>query len=299
MTGIELQMLQALPLDIKIMKTEARISEFVEHFGLDGVYVSYSGGKDSEVLVDIVRRLYPEVKIVFINTGVELPGIYKQVAMRKRSGWNIEYVLPKKRFVDIVKDFGFPVVSKEQAGYIYEHNNTKSEELKKLRLEGKNGSWKISEKWKFLLDADFKISGKCCYYLKKEPANRYERKTKRRPITGMMAQESSIRKVAYLKSGCNAFDAKRQISAPLGFWLEKDIWDYINQYELEISEEYTVNGRLRTGCAYCLFGANQEECKTGTNNIMRLKKDYPLLYKFVIEKLGYNKIMTTLNLKWK
>ena len=68
-TNEELKMLQALPLDIKIKKTELRIKEWYEEF--DGqVYVSRSGGKDSDVLGDIVKRLYPDVPHVFVNTGL-------------------------------------------------------------------------------------------------------------------------------------------------------------------------------------------------------------------------------------
>lgn len=175
MTNNELVMLQALPLEIKVMKTEQRIKEWVRHWGLDKVYVSYSGGKDSEVLVDICRKLYPNILIVFVNTGVELPGTVKQVLKRKKEGWNIETVIPKKRFVDIVKEYGYPVVSKEQSQYIHQYKTTNSEKIKKLRWEGINGSWKISEKWKYLVNSDFDISDKCCFFLKKEPILRIER----------------------------------------------------------------------------------------------------------------------------
>ena len=43
----ELKMRQALPLDIKVRMTEQRIREWVSEYGIDGVYVSFSGGKVS------------------------------------------------------------------------------------------------------------------------------------------------------------------------------------------------------------------------------------------------------------
>lgn len=67
----------------------------------------------------------------------------------------------------------------------------------------------------------------------------------------MMTCESNLRKTEYIKTGCNAFNAKRQISKPLGFWTEKDIWDYIKEFNLEISEMYTKYGADRTGCYGC------------------------------------------------
>lgn len=89
-TREELKMLQALPLDVKIRKTQQRIREWVEHYGEDGVYVSFSGGKDSTVLLDIVRKMYPEIEAVFVNTGLEYPGRY----------------IKKNRAVEIVKKGG-------------------------------------------------------------------------------------------------------------------------------------------------------------------------------------------------
>ena len=74
-TMSELRQLQALPLDLKIKKTELRIREWVDYWGVDGVYVSFSGGKDSTVLLDICRRLYPGIVAVFSDTGLEFPEI--------------------------------------------------------------------------------------------------------------------------------------------------------------------------------------------------------------------------------
>ena len=70
----QLQQMQALPLEAKILKTQQRIREWYEHW--DGnVYVSFSGGKDSTVLLHIVRGMYPDVPAVFSDTGLEFPEI--------------------------------------------------------------------------------------------------------------------------------------------------------------------------------------------------------------------------------
>lgn len=298
MTNIELKMLQALPLEVKIMKTEARVSEWVEHFGVDRVYVSYSGGKDSDVLVDIVRKLYPDIKIIFINTGMELPKNIKHVLSKKKLGWNLTIIQPKKRFKEIIMDYGYPVISKEQSQYIHQYNVAKSEKTKDTRLNGnKYGRGKISDKWKYLLNEDIKISDRCCYWLKKEPIARIEKELGLIPIIGVMAEESAQRKSTYLQNGCNSFDSKRPVSKPLGFWLESDIWEYIKIHNIDISEEYTVNGRCRTGCSGCLYGAHQQEKLTGDNNITLLKRDYPKLYNMFMDEYGYRRIMDILKLK--
>lgn len=297
MTHNELTMLQALPLEIKVMKTQARIREFVERFGINGVYVSYSGGKDSEVLVDICKKMYPNIQIVFSNTGQEYPETVRQVMKRKRQGYNIEILKPKLRFKDVIKQYGYPAISKEQSQYIYEVKNTSSEKLKNLRMKGdKKGGFKISEKWKYLINSDLNISHKCCYVLKKEPMKTYESKTKRKPIVGVMAGESERRKTTYLKTGCNSFEGNAQ-SKPLGFWKESDIWEYIETTNLEISECYTKHGMKRTGCYGCLFGCHLEERATGTNRIVNLKKTHRRLYDHLMNDLDYKRVMKVLKLK--
>ena len=75
----ELKLLQNYPLDLKIEKTKLRIREWVDYYGEDGVYISFSGGKDSTVLLDIVRSMYPDIEAVFSNTGLEFPEIVQFV----------------------------------------------------------------------------------------------------------------------------------------------------------------------------------------------------------------------------
>ena len=90
----ELRLLQAQPLELKIMRTQARIREWVDRFGVDAVYISFSGGKDSTVLLDIARKLYPNIKAVFANTGLEYPEIQSFVKQHK----NVDIIRPKMRF---------------------------------------------------------------------------------------------------------------------------------------------------------------------------------------------------------
>ena len=75
----ELRLMQNYPLDLKIMKTKQRIIEWVNEYGIEGVYVAFSGGKDSTVLLHIVRSLYPQIEGVFANTGNEFPEIVQFV----------------------------------------------------------------------------------------------------------------------------------------------------------------------------------------------------------------------------
>lgn len=106
--------LQALPLERKIQITQARIIEWYQHYK-GNVCVSFSGGKDSTVLLDLTRRIYPGVKAVFSNTGFEYPEIQKFA----KSFDNVDFIAPPVRFNEVISTYGYPVISKEVAEAIY------------------------------------------------------------------------------------------------------------------------------------------------------------------------------------
>lgn len=60
----DLRYFQSLPLDIKVAMTQTRLREWVNHYGVSGVYISFSGGKDSTVLLHIAWQIYPDIKAV-------------------------------------------------------------------------------------------------------------------------------------------------------------------------------------------------------------------------------------------
>ena len=93
-------------------------------------------------------------------------------------------------------------------------------------------------KYQFFLDAPFEISNHCCSVFKKELTASYGRKTGRKPITAQTASESRLRTQVWLRNGCNAFEAKKQISNPMSFWTEQDVLLYIRNYNVKICSVY-------------------------------------------------------------
>ena len=73
-TQEDLKTMQAWSLERKIQVTQTRIIEWYQKFN-GKVCVSFSGGKDSTVLLHIARQLYPDIEAVFVDTGLEYPEI--------------------------------------------------------------------------------------------------------------------------------------------------------------------------------------------------------------------------------
>ena len=111
----DLYQMQSLPLSIKIRMTMRRIREWVEYYGIDGVYVSFSGGKDSTVLLDMARQIYPELWAVHVDTGLEYPEIKRFVKRYE----NVKIIRPKMNFRQVIIKYGYPMIGKEVANCVY------------------------------------------------------------------------------------------------------------------------------------------------------------------------------------
>ena len=110
----DLRQKQALPLNLKIRLTKSRIRDWINEFGEDGVYISFSGGKDSTVLLHLVREDYPNVPAVFVDTGLEYPEIREFV----KSFDNVTWLKPKMNFRKVIETYGYPFISKELSDII-------------------------------------------------------------------------------------------------------------------------------------------------------------------------------------
>lgn len=345
----ELREYQSYPLQLKIDLTISRIRAWIKEYGEQGCYISFSGGKDSTVLMDIVRnRMGYNVPALFVNVPTQFPEL-KEFAMT----WdNVEIINPKISFMEVCEKYGFPLISKETAdcvkgarkylhnlGNEYDHNvleeidGTELAELMNKDKYKKNGSvcrlanilgmntrsnnyqakGEISkedkskysqEKWKFFLDADFEISGRCCSVMKKNPSHQYSQRTGRKPMTAEMAEESRQRTLQWLQNGCNGFNMEEPKSTPMSFWTEQDVLAYIYQDKLPICSvygdvvidyeamgelegqvvfedfgqdiKYKTTGCNRTGCCLCAFGSHLESKEDA--RFLMLKETHPKMY---------------------
>lgn len=316
----DLKQMQSLPLEAKIIMTQQRIRQWYDYW--DGqVYVSFSGGKDSTVLKHIVDNtpgVY-DVPAVFVNTGLEYPEIQRFVKDVQAGKWdcfNSDVVIlrPEMRFDEVIKKYGYPVISKDISTCIkWAKTGSKS------RIDRLNGTCVMKDgrpsmfncaKWKFMLEAPYEVGADCCKVMKKKPSAKYEKQTGRKPMIGMLAEESLKRRDAWMKTGCNAFDIKRPQSQPMAFWTEQDVLHYIKKFNVPYcpvygdiqvkpdagAEEGQINvidylecydqedvlettGCDRTGCIFCMFGCHLEK---EPNRFQRLKETHPRQYEYCI-----------------
>lgn len=289
--------------------TNKRIIEWYEHHE-GSVYISFSGGKDSTVLLDLVRKQYPKVPAVFSDTGLEYPEIREFVKTIDNCVW----VKPRKNFRQVIDQYGYPVVSKRIARFIHDLQNPtdKNFNVRNLHLTGynRNGDYcstmKLPKKWMYLIDAPFKISEKCCHYIKKDPLDQYTKQTGNYPYIGTLTEESSMREKEYLKHGCNTFNSSRPSSQPISFWTNQDILTYLKTNNIPYAKSIygeikEIDGILkttkeqRTGCMFCMFGLQFDEIP---NRFQRMKITHPSQYKYCMENLKIKEVLEFIDIPY-
>lgn len=288
----DLRELQHKPFSWKVEHALDVIREFVEREGAGGVYVSFSGGKDSLVLLHLVRSVYPDVPAVFANTGIEFPEQVRFV----RTFPNVKELHPIKHFPKILEEDGIVYPSKEVAMYIKAAKNGATFAVNGLKgkdLVGEPNRYKNRfKKWAYLMDCGVKISPDCCELMKEKPMRDYERRENKSPIIGTRAEESFRRAVGWMKSGCNSFVGQRHKSTPLSLWTEQDVLEYIVKNRIALSPMYgdvvkadgrfMLTGCARTGCMFCPVPIAHGDLRS----LEYAREHHPKMYKTIMEKFG-------------
>lgn len=272
-------------LDLKIAYSKALIHSFYRTCNRR-VYVSFSGGKDSTVLLHLTRSIIPRVPAVFFDTGLEFP----EVRDFAKSKDNVLTIRPALSFKDVVEKYGYPVGGKNLAHWVDLAQRGQPSGIRQMSADTKYGY----KKYAWLVDAPFRISEKCCDKLKKEPATRYHRDTGRCPLIGTRTEESKIRAQTWFNSG-EINDSAVKSCTPLSIWRDSDIKEYIRRFNLEISPIYS-KGYDRTGCAYCMFGIFSDP-----GRFIKLKHTHPQLWAYCMKDydkggIGLEKVLDFLSI---
>lgn len=304
----ELKEMQSWPLERKIAVSQTKIIEwFLRHNG--AVTCNFSGGKDSTVLLDLVRRCYPDVEAIYVDTGLCYPEV-RNFAINTPNTTVIKPKLCKVCtdcidgcFASIINNHGWCYPSKDVArtlryaakGSAYAVNRVKG-----LNKDGTPSWFKETryKKWAFLLDSGINISDICCEIMKERPLDKYMKQTGKMPFIGTMASESNRRKQSWLRVGCNAFEKRKPSSQPLSFWVEDNILRYLRDFKIPYASVYgdivagrngklRTTGEKRTGCTLCPIGCHLDK----ESRFKRLAVSHPELYYHVIHELDLKRLL--------
>lgn len=204
------------------------------------------------------------------------------------------FLAPIKPKVQVIREFGWPVLSKEIAGKIalLQNPSDKNRTVRHAIITGETGEYggyqkhsrmKMSQKWleKFggadaegaalgYASAPFKVSSKCCYYLKEKPCDDWAKAHNSVPYLGLMASEGGLRQKALMMHGCNYFGGTTIRSAPFAIFSRQDLLRLAVDLQVPVPAEYGEIVRdkdglwrttlaQRTGCTMCGFGIHLEQ----------------------------------------
>lgn len=327
--------MQQLPYNVKVKRAEMRAKEFVEKLDDLGMTAHVSvGGLDSITLLLFLRSI-----------GLDLPAISVSMLedksiQRVHKELGVIAIPPKLSKARILNEYGFPVISKRIAGKIdtLQHPTEKNRTVRHAIVTGecgaqghyaKNSRMKLPKKWLELFAgyenenegvnykiAPFKVSNKCCLYMKEQPCDRWAKDHNSRPFLGLMASEGGQREESLVEHGCNYFGKTVIRSAPFAPFMRKDLLQLALDLKVPVPEIYGeirrksdgtlyTTGAQRTGCSMCGFGIHLEK---RPHRFDQLRERNPKEWEFYMyrcctdpqtgEKFGWGRVLDYIGVEW-
>ena len=331
---------QNVPYAQKVKMSEQRIIEFIHECKNRGLNYHVSvGGLDSIVLAKMIERLGFDVPRVSASS---LEDRSIQIVHKEMGCIVVNPVKPKVR---ILQEEGFPVLSKRIANKIDTLANP-TEKNKTVRHAiitgecGAQGHFATDSKMRLPLTylklfggldeegrklgyqkPNFKVSHKCCYYLKEKPCDDWAKEHNSVPFLGLMASEGGQRADALEENGCNYFGKTTARSCPFAFYFHSDVVHLAVDLGVHIPDiygdvkisdktnefgdhEYYTTGEQRTGCSMCGFGIQLE---TRPHRFDRLYERNPKEWEFWMKRCckhddgteyGWGEVLDYLGIPW-
>ncbi len=230
---------QKAPYEEKVSRAYNLAWEFYKAVG-GKAYVAV-GGLDSITLYLFLRSI-----------GIDVPAVSASVLedksiQRVHKALGVITLKPLRSKVEVIREFGWPILSKEIAGKIslLQRPSEKNATVRHAIITGETGAqggyrsgtrMQMPKRWLELFGgadqeggnlgykaADFLVSDKCCYYLKEKPCDNYHKETGRWPYMGLMASEGGRRQKALASNGCNYISEKTKRSAPFATFNRQDL----------------------------------------------------------------------------
>lgn len=281
----------AMPYEAKVALAENRIWEWHDTcWANDKDYHVSVGGLDSITLLALVRKVLGPDTI-----GVSISQLEDKSIQRVHEEMGVVRINPMKTKVRVLKELGFPVVSKAKANkihYLLDKDADKQTFIHAIMTGdmGAQGHFqhsekiKLPDKWIELFGGNyaymrpdlncktpnFKVSSECCYWLKELPADKWAKEHNSWPFLGLMQSEGGQREMGLLKNGCNYVGKSTARSCPFNYFTRQDLLQLALDLNVHVPEIYgeivrEPDGTLRTtkaqrtGCSMCGFGIHMEK----------------------------------------
>ena len=266
------QVKQKQPYEFKRKYAEIRINEFMRECGKRDLNCHVSvGGLDSITLLVLIRSMG--------YTASDVPGVSISALEDSSVQWvhralGVERLKPYKNKVDILQEFGFPVISKEVAAKIelLANPSEKNKTVRHAIITGDTGEYggyrkgtrmQLANRWLQLFGGyaneeegcnygippeGVKVSSQCCYWLKEKPADDWAKEHHSAPFLGLMASEGGRRQKSLMINGCNYFGKSTVRSAPFAIFMRQDILTLaleMDKYYREHIDDFAKNAKLR------------------------------------------------------
>lgn len=320
---------QQLPYEQKIIHAELRAREFYEK--MDGNVCISVGGLDSITLLLLLRRMGLDVPAVSISSieDKSIQEVHKQLG--------VEAIKPYKSKVEVIKEFGYPVISKAKASKIENLQKVDSAELTFIHAimtgqMGEQGKFqksnkiKLPDKWIKIFGgnyadhrpdidwkahptygiAPFKVSAECCKWMKEKPAQDWQKEHNLVPYLGLMASEGGQRELGLMKNGCNYYGKSVTRSCPFATFYRQDLLRLALDLDVPVPKIYGEIARKRDGTLYttraqrtgCSMCGFGIHIEKRPHRFDRLREDNPKEWHFWMYDMGWGEVLDYIGVPW-
>lgn len=244
----------------------AKIKSINEQYDLEhNGYIAFSGGKDSTVLHYLIDEALPGNNIprVYVSTGIDYKLISDFVQNLQKKDNRIVIIRPINSVRKVLEQHGYPFKSKIHSMCVEYFQTDRTKNMWKGYTGQRPEYWHSRTcpkklMYQFTDDFKLKISDKCCFYMKEEPMQRWQKENNRTvAITGIMREEGGRR----MSSSCAVFKGKKlsRFQPLVPVTKEWEEW-YIGISNITLCPLYYAPFNFeRTGCKGCPFNVELEK----------------------------------------
>ena len=331
-----------LPYEAKKRHAELRAREFVNDCCREGLNYHISvGGLDSITLLLFLRSIGIDAPAVSVSglEDISIQRVHKQLGVERLQSAKRDDGKPWTK-AQVIQDFGFPVLSKEIAAKIelLQNPSKKNATVRHAIITGETGEYggfrtgtrmQLAQRWLEMFGGyenenegvdyqipPFKVSSKCCYYLKEKPADDWAREHNSVPFLGLMASEGGRRQKSLMMHGCNYWGKTTIRSCPFAIFNRQDLLQLALELDVPVPEIYgeivcDPDGTLRTtkaqrtGCSMCGFGIHLEK---RPHRFDRLRESNPKEWEYWMmhcckdaggTEYGWGRVLDYIGVEWR